>query len=474
VHGRRSWEKLVSKRFKYDEVEAIGSVPRKRRRLLNSAFMPVKQTCSVDLTGVCTIEAKASFYSPTPMDLGRTALDTALLEEIFRYEGVLEKLQHVDLNIMVDSRHSFIFRRLVVAGGAYSWRIGLFNIKSTSAAMWPVILVPAVPDESLDFVELVYDHAAPVFSPVMEWDTITARLCEWHSPSWQAKHVPAIDIREGIRLFATGVERPVVEILAELCWCDWHTPELAFIAKALKIPVRGRTWLCYLLDMTMWALQIDELQALDKLKKKIGELQPNDEWDLIMEIDEAQQVLTREDETHVVKEQDILCKSRAAFQSFCVEYAARRTDARARARAAGGGAGGAGGGAGAAPAVVKRNLRDCDISQGHGRAFMPPGGFLWQSRGKSMWLARVPPLKEVRARWDEAGPDAAQYKVIVLAWKQWCLLEGVVPADCPMLGIYASHPGKLVLRGVGAAPLAPPSAAAPAHAMGGGAASSSG
>jgi len=354
----------------------------------------------------------------------------------------------------------FVCRRKIIAGTPYHWSVGLFNMKSTSAAMWRVELVPVGPSSEYDVVMFAHEGAGVRLVPVLEWASITARRTQWHSPCWQAEHMPDAFDTMGVRLFALGPEKPLIVIMADLCWCAFDTVELSYIAKAHHIAVRGSTFLCYLVDMTMDVLEMDELAALDHLKDKIGFLMPDDEWDLIMEIDEAQQVLTKEDASHVETEQKKNKNSKASFRSFCLEYQERKHRARDRAASGRGGAGGGGGAA--ASRKPARHLRECDVSQEQGKAFMPPGGRLWQDRSNACWLARVPPMKPARAKWDVAGADAAQLVVIAAAWQQYCILEGIPDAECPMGGIFAEHAGSVKPGKVGKAKPAETLVVAPA------------
>ena len=253
----------------------------------------------------------------------------------------------------------------------------------------------------------------------------------------------------------TSEERQLLTIVAELAWCEFDVTELSYIAKAHQIDVRGSTLLCYLVDMTMFALHIDELAALDLLKDRVAHLQLDEEWDLIMEIDEAQQVLAKDDVDEVQKEQKTNNAAKTKFHTFCNEFRDRKQRARA-ASGGGGGGGGSGRGAGAAAKRPPRHLRDCDFSQAAGKAFMPPGGALWQDRNKGLKLARVPPMKPARGKWENGGPNAAQCTVIKAAWRQYCVLEGIPESQCPMGGVFEQGLGHSI---AGVKPQAAPGAA---------------
>lgn len=66
------------------------------------------------------------------------------------------------------------------------------------------------------------------------------------------------------------------------------------------------------------------------------------------------------------------------------------------------------------------------------------GGFLWKARTTSSWCTGVPPLSSHSRTTTEAN---ALVWVIVHAWQDWCLLNGVDVKDAPVDGIGAAVQG---------------------------------
>ena len=456
--------KLCSRRFRYEEVEADQALTRKRQRLSKEAFRASVASCSVSLDGIATEESKASYYSPLPMDMGRSALDLSLLREVYEFD-VMASLEDVDLNIMCDSRHPFVFRRRAIVGSSYGWQHGLFHISGTSACSLPVT-IRAV-DEHPEFEYVDFEEPSGVTPPplpVLEWTCITARPTAWKPPSFWASRCPNSPLPPAVRAHVWGEELLLLVWLAHLAFLLYDTVQLAMIARIHKIHVSsGRSLFTMLYEMIAAVLQIDdEFVILDKMRQRLVGLQPEEDYDLLLDVEEAQELLTKEDQKDVVDEQKKADSKKGAFKSFANEYVQRRHEARQR-RAAAGGAGGVGGGHGAAGAGAPARPQlpgNCRITHGDGARFMPPGGKLWQSRVKQAWLARTPPLKPVMRKWETHGHEQSQYLVIVEAWKQHCQLEGILLANCPMGGVY-DHIGAPVAGAGGAAGAAAPADVAP-------------
>ena len=432
---------LLSKRFRYDEPDTDAALTRKRQRLSKEAFRSVEDKCTVPLTGIASADKTAPYYTSLPMDLCRQALDLTLLREVYTY-GALDDLENTALNKMCDSRHPFVFRRLCVAGSAYQWQLGLFHVRDTCAASWPVDIRHAQGHPDFEYVDMLAAESQPLVIPVLDWHTVTARKVEWKPPSWVSTRLPGF-VCPGVRLWCTSEEMPLLELLAQMAFLSWDLPELTSIAKMIGLNVNRCTSLSDMLfEMISLVLPaLSEMDVLDIMQQRVAQLHPDDDFDVILEVEEAEELLNKEDRKHVQDEQNNARSRRAAYQSFAHEYSERRRAARNRKPrpAAGSGSGSA---TDATPVTERRQLpRNGMMTQGEGSRFMPPGGYLWQSRKKQAWLSHVRPMKPVAHSWNKHGPDRAQFLAIVTAWRQYCTLEGIPPEDCPMGGVYDDHDG---------------------------------
>ena len=75
------------------------------------------------------------------------------------------------------------------------------------------------------------------------------------------------------------------------------------------------------------------------------------------------------------------------------------------------------------------------LSQVAMKAFMPPGSFLWQSRGLS-WHSKVPPFSETSRSWAKYGQENACFRVVKEAWSRHLMCNGMERAECPVEGIF--------------------------------------
>ena len=88
--------------------------------------------------------------------------------------------------------------------------------------------------------------------------------------------------------------------------------------------------------------------------------------------------------------------------------------------------------------LIKSLPENAQIPQSEAKTYLPPGGKIWQDRGSASWCARVPPFKPVARSWRKHGHESALYQVVAETWKQWCILEGKEPSECPVSGVFAS------------------------------------
>ena len=91
----------------------------------------------------------------------------------------------------------------------------------------------------------------------------------------------------------------------------------------------------------------------------------------------------------------------------------------------------------AAKAKIKQLSENSLIPQADAKLFMPPGGFIWQSKGSRSWRGRIPPLKAAHRSWRKHGHEGAVFLVVQECWKQWCTLQGIPPDECPVKGVFS-------------------------------------
>ena len=115
--------------------------PRKHRKLNADAFEPPvgKETLSLD--GICTTVQQAQYYSPIAADIGRTAADLVILEELKKCIMHVHDFGKLGMDVFCDCENLVVFRILP----GKQWLIGMFFYKKSGAVGWPVKLAQFAP-----------------------------------------------------------------------------------------------------------------------------------------------------------------------------------------------------------------------------------------------------------------------------------------------------------------------------------------
>ena len=72
------------------------------------------------------------------------------------------------------------------------------------------------------------------------------------------------------------------------------------------------------------------------------------------------------------------------------------------------------------------------FSQADMKKYMLADSYLWKCRASTSWCTRVPPFGVNSRSWKRHGERKALGIVVSCAWRQWCWLNGVDMAECPM------------------------------------------
>lgn len=76
------------------------------------------------------------------------------------------------------------------------------------------------------------------------------------------------------------------------------------------------------------------------------------------------------------------------------------------------------------------------ISQKDLRVYLPPGAYIWLSRGVSAWCARIPPMKQCTCTWRGAGgEDLAARAALPDVWRKCLERQGLPLSECPIAGL---------------------------------------
>ena len=432
-------QEMLRKRFHFQVFDVDTSATSSKKRRTSITDFQAKPGCeSIKLDGIATLKQKASYYSPVANDLGRTALDRVVLKEVDS-SGDFGALKKLGMSVLCDASRPFVFRTQPAVGKGMEWHIGLFAIGGTGACAQKVDLVHS-PSKAKQLVVVPDEKMPPSMLCITDWADFVARPVSWKSWSWQMQEMPESKTHwpPAVRLFVTGEERPLLQLAAEQAWWGLDTQELHTVADGNKIArPADLSEFSLLFEMTKTILKKGDAEVLEILKQRLVEKQPDDEFeDALLELDEAHQVIDQNDVKEITAAQQRTRTSKTAFASFAHDYVQKKKAVRGPAPAkpkAGGKK------KKDAAAIPYRPLpENAKIPQSEAKTYLPPGGHIWQCRTSNAWAARVPPLKPVHRSWRKHGHEGAVFACVQEAWKQWCVLEGVDPSDCPVAGVFGA------------------------------------
>lgn len=431
---------LIQERSAFTPVVPRLPIPTGEPRLHElSAFGKRKDLTWLDKLGISSTTQAAPYWSPTAENVGLPGADGLLWRGAFRF-GRPRDVEYAFMGAFSDYRNSFVFRRGSGHGHrAFEWHFPLtfFQDSCVVALACHLREVPGVPGKR--FVSFPQSEGSTGCFGIFDWEGITAIRCRWRSPSWQGCHLPGATWGPGVRLIPIGEEEPLTHVAARDAWWSLCMADLRRIAGRLDIPIPAAGSLFdIVMAMVQGPLGINLEEASDIVAKRlaIGRAEPDEASDIIMHCDEAAQCLDQQDERLIKTEQRAIKQRASDFNSFEEDFkvAARKRAADNKKRAKDNRKRQKTG-----QVSIRIDKKALSMaSQAQAKAYMPPGGFLWKARATSSWYSRVPPLSSHSRTTTKA--DALLW-VIVRAWQDWCLLNGVDLKDAPIEGIEAAVQG---------------------------------
>ena len=421
-------KKLMSTRYRFSEVQASHPVMVRNSKLKKKAFRSDPKKCTMSLKGIAGSAAKAPYVSTTAANYGRFAVDQTVLKHMMDTDDATIVLR-LGSNVACDSSNPIVFKHV----DNDKWYHGLCNFKGGGCMAWEVKLVTVPEAPLVAYVDFVGEGCGPVNLVIDDWRVWVARPVVWRSWSFLNLTYPALalTLQPGVRLFTDGPADELATVFAKQGWCNLDVDDLDEVAKSLKLPHRdGDTLFSRLQAMTLAQLGCDAEAANRHLRTRLVSLYPDDMYmQELVEVDEAAQMLEREDQKEVEKEKKT-CDSRTTkYKSFAAEYlravqTLKKDAPKAKKPRTGDSTG------------VKKLPADGRIKQADARKLLPPGGKVWKSRDKHAWCARTPPMPTVSRSWDKWTEKGALFRVVQAAWIQHCELEGILPDECEMGGVF--------------------------------------
>ena len=77
------------------------------------------------------------------------------------------------------------------------------------------------------------------------------------------------------------------------------------------------------------------------------------------------------------------------------------------------------------------------LTQPQMKELLPPSASVWQGTvGSGSWSVHLPPHSRIARAWTIAGHHAAALHLLRAVWQLWLDDNGLLPADCPIAGVF--------------------------------------
>lgn len=438
---------VVTKRFKYTQTDDAAAPPSKRARLLPEAFGRGSKEPTVKFPGLVSTRAKPPWFSPAANHIGVNTADLAIM----RYAQETKQfaaLGNAHLSCLADA-HPFVFKRVVAEpledkDIATGWFVGLANYGDSAAIVWPVSLsfIPFYESTDLRIVTFSQDLKRPELLTVLSWKNLKAIPFQWRSPAWFRVNCPLSpaawhgEIRAVVSLTSEG---SMAQIAARQGWWSLDMGQLKKLAQHLGCPLGSDVSMYQAMTrMTTNVLDIEEGEALQYHGARIRAQDDPEGIEEFLDIEEASNLLHKNDEEDFQKEKKKRLKEREGDDSFRREYAeAKKKHRPPQAAAANHGRQAKGRSRGKASAPPARRLPPGDVVDLEtAKALKPEGSFVWRAWTHEAWEGRLPPHKVVRRSWRGGSAAVALKLVLRELWTQYLADEGLDRQHCPVEGLF--------------------------------------
>ena len=429
--------RLEDKVHRFKALEAdVGATSQRMQVLKRESFTMNAKVASLALHAIEGTTSPPKWWSPKPENMTAPAADLAVLRECSKL-GAMHAVDTAWLGAFFQSTHMLCVRFKCATFEEEAWYVPLHHFPGSGVLAWPVTLQTATTTSSTATVVVFgTDLRRIVILPVLTLKDITAFVFCWRSVAWQRQHFAAQGLDSSVRAVKASEELPILEVAAKAAWFNL---DAAFIRRACvheQIDLQDcSSTFEVLMQATMAVLGISEQEALDICYKRVANLKGKAAFsNQLLQVDEAMQVMDKCDLDAFKREQEAVQTRAHELKSFAEEY----IQAKSRLRSANPGAGQAKGkGRGkartAVPLILPRDLGS--IPHSDIKHFVPAGGRLWKSSQHRSWLGHVPPNRITSRAWTKYGEVEALRLVLVAVWQQYCDMNGIRYADCPLKGI---------------------------------------
>ena len=304
------------------------------------------------------------------------------------------------------------------------------HFDSSACMVWPVT-VKQVPGNACHvWYDVDCDLQAAVFINVTCLDpkVITGMCFEWRSWRWQKKHTKFAPLwRPAWRIIMKKSVKFVKldELASAKAWWNMPKSEVQDYVDHLGLHIPpGLNLFRYLLLVIQLILKIDEKAALVIMQQRLIRMRNVVDFEAeLFTIDEAVEVLEKNDAKEVIDDQKRLAAEELATDEFAQSYKEVITELRHRDK----------------DAVLKRKkpkkgeLPLDGIPHDEAKSYAPPGGYVWRGLINRSWNGHLQDsgYARVSRSWDTYTEPVALKMVLGTLWKQYLEKEVLDEDDCP-------------------------------------------
>lgn len=225
-----------------------------------------------------------------------------LMREL-RRDGQVHLMRNSWMALFCDAKHVLIRNR--VHGGR--WYFVLGQVKGTASCVWPAEVSGIPGTDQVAFVPSVADDAKRMhFATIVrleDWDAIPY---EWRSPLWQWALHPACQgefrsCRPGaaqVRAVPVAEADTLLRTAARFAFWHFNATQCRQIGTyvGVSMPPAGSSLFDVVFTIVQEVLQLSDADSLLVTAARFGHVEPDLNYDEFIELDEAYQLMRRDDE----------------------------------------------------------------------------------------------------------------------------------------------------------------------------------
>ena len=425
--------KLLSTRMRYETVK-LEAIEPSTPFLSPTDFCPTTAT-KMPFNLISSTTQKAPYYSPAAKNISKPTAGLVLGRDLYAKKalGAFGSAKH---GWFCKASHAMIFRKR--AGEMNSpivhWSLGVHHFEGSSCIVLPceMKVVPGNPGKR--YIEFPRKDAATLVS-ITSMVGIECFGVAPHSWAWQLQNLNSISahLPPALRLFIdTEMDNPLhlaadnafynialhtLEWIASDIGCDYAAGDnvVQILFKLVKFVTKYT-------DAKVYTVLEKRFTALSRMCKHSGEL---------LQVDEAAQCLTDEDQRKVHAEQDKATEALQELQQYRKDYKEHRA---AHVKATGG----------CTKKVVEykgpKKVNYNHLNQKTCKLLLPPGGLLWRRRGMDTWCSRYKELPTREAKDSAHGSEAgALLQCLRHTWCWYLDMKGFERTACPITDLFDDH-----------------------------------